>query len=224
MSTSIVRKALHGVGFYSHIAQKKHLLSNICRARRLEFAREHRKWIIEDWKKVIWTYKSTFVIGKSSRQILVWQKNDERYKLDCLTLIFKLGRTSIMIWGGFTATHKLSLICMPLNRRTTVDYVEILYDGVLCLFLEKKEGIYKVVLMEDGAPWHKGKVASNWEKTTTLRRLCSQHNHLTWTPLRMYGNYSEMLYKRNGGLRIRMICGWLLNRSGRLYPKGSLKL
>jgi hypothetical protein len=171
VSASIVRKALPGIGFYSHITQKKHLLSDIRRARRLEFAREHRKWIIEDWKKVIWTYKSTFVVGKSSRQILVWQKSDECYKLDCLTLTFKSGRTSIMIWGGFTATHKLFLICMPLNRRTTVDYVEIVYDGVLCSFLEKQEGVYKVVLMEDGAPLHRGKVASDWRENHDLEKI-----------------------------------------------------
>jgi hypothetical protein len=36
-----------------------------------------------------------------------------------------------MIWVGFTAIHKLSLIHMPPNRCTIVDYVEIVYDGVL---------------------------------------------------------------------------------------------
>jgi hypothetical protein len=91
---------------------KEPFLSNTPRARRLEFAREHRKWTIEDWKKVIWTYESTFEVGKSSRQVLVWQKIDERYKIDCFTPIFKSGRTSIMVWGGFIATQKLSLICM----------------------------------------------------------------------------------------------------------------
>jgi hypothetical protein len=42
-----------------------------------------------------------------------------------------------MIWGGFIATHKVSLIRMPPNRRTSVDYVDIVYDGVLSSFLEE---------------------------------------------------------------------------------------
>jgi hypothetical protein len=130
VSALTVRKALHDVGFYSCIAQKKPFLSDINRIIRLEFAREHRK-------KVIWTDESTFEIGKSSRQILVWQKNDECYKLDCFTPTFKSERTSIMIWGRFTATHKLSLICMVPYRRIAVDYVEIVYDGVLVSFLEE---------------------------------------------------------------------------------------
>jgi hypothetical protein len=94
-------------------------------------------------------HESTFEVGKSSCQILVWQKSDECYKLDCLTPIFKLGRTSIVIWGGFTAINKLSLIHMPPNRPNTIDYVEIVYDGVLGSFLGEHEGVCKVVLMED---------------------------------------------------------------------------
>jgi hypothetical protein len=54
-----------------------------------------------------------FEVGKSSRQILVRRKSDERYKLDCLTPTFKSGRISIMIWGGFTGTHKL--ICLQID-------------------------------------------------------------------------------------------------------------
>jgi transposase len=60
MSALTVRKALHDVGFYNHIAQKKPFLFDIYRTRRFEFAREHRKWTIEDWKRVIWTNESTF--------------------------------------------------------------------------------------------------------------------------------------------------------------------
>jgi hypothetical protein len=34
-----------------------------------------------------------------------------------------------MIWRGFIAIYKLSLIHMPPNRHFVVDYVEIVYDG-----------------------------------------------------------------------------------------------
>jgi hypothetical protein len=60
-----------------------------------------------------------------------------------------------MIWRGFIATYKLSLIRMPPNRHTVVDYVEIVYNGVLGSFLEEQEGICKVVFMEDDALVHR---------------------------------------------------------------------
>jgi hypothetical protein len=171
VSASTVRKALHDVGFYNRIVQNKPFLFDIHRARRLQFAREHQKWTIEDWKKVIWTVDSTFEVGKSSCQILVWRKNDERYKVDCLTPIFKLEKTSIMIWGGFTATHKLNLICMFPNRCTAVDYVEIVYDGMLDSFLGEHEGVRKIVLMEDGVLVHRGKVAKDWRENHDLEKI-----------------------------------------------------
>jgi hypothetical protein len=163
VSVSIVRKALHDVGIYNRIIQKKSLFDTH-RGRRLEFAREHQNWTIEDWKKVIWIDESTFEVGKFSRQILVWQKSDERNKLDCLTPTFKSGRTSIMIWGGFTITHKFSLIHVPPNRHIAVDNVEIVYDGVLGSFLEEQEGVCKVVLMEDSTLVHRDKVAKDWRE------------------------------------------------------------
>jgi hypothetical protein len=171
VSASTVRKALHDVGFYSRIAQKKPFLFDTHRARRLDFAREHQKWTIEDWKKVIWTNESTFEVGKSFRQILVWLKSDEHYKLGCLTPTFKLRKTSIMIWGGFTATYKLSLIRMPPNRRTIVDYVEIEYDGVLGSFLKEQKGVCKFVLMENSAPVHRSKVAKYWRENHDLEKI-----------------------------------------------------
>jgi hypothetical protein len=72
VSASIVRKALHDVGFSSHIVQKKPFLFDIHRARRLEFARKHRKWTIEDWKRVIWTDESTFEVGKRVMNATNW--------------------------------------------------------------------------------------------------------------------------------------------------------
>ena len=73
---------------------------------------------------------------KTSRQITVWQKSDERYNLDYLTPTFKSGYTSIMVWDAFTATHKLFLIAMPPSRRIAIDFVEIAYDGVLGSILD----------------------------------------------------------------------------------------
>ena len=65
VSTLIIRQALHQVGFYNRVAQKKPFLSDVHRRRRLKFALQHRNWTFEEWKKVIWTDESTFKIGKS---------------------------------------------------------------------------------------------------------------------------------------------------------------
>jgi hypothetical protein len=60
---------------------------------------------------------------------------------------------------------------MPPNRHTIVDYVEIVYDEVLDSFLEEQEGVCKVVLMEDGAPVHRDKVAKDWRENHNLEKI-----------------------------------------------------
>jgi hypothetical protein len=88
----------------------------------------------------------------------VWQKSDERFILHYVTPTFKLGHTSVMICEAFPATYKLPLIVMPLGRHTVVNFIQIIYDGILGPFLDAQEDSYKLVLMEDGPPIHRVKV------------------------------------------------------------------
>ena len=92
-----------------------------------------------------------------------------------------------MIWKGFLATHKLSLIRIPSNRRIAVDYVEIVYDGVLDSFLEEHEGICKVVFMEDGAPMHRNKVAKDWRKNHDFEKIEWPAQSLDLNPIENVG-------------------------------------
>jgi hypothetical protein len=45
------------------------------------------------------------------------------------------------------------------------------YDGVLDSFLEEHGGVCKVVIMEDDAPMHRGKVAKYWRENHNLEKI-----------------------------------------------------
>ncbi|GJJ70153.1 hypothetical protein EMPS_02502 [Entomortierella parvispora] len=66
-----VTKAILRLNFASRIAAKKPYLKPAHELARLNFAKKHEKWTVEDWKKVIWTDESSFEIGKNSRRIRV---------------------------------------------------------------------------------------------------------------------------------------------------------
>ena len=46
---------------------------------------------------------------------------------------------------------------MPLGRQTIINFVEIVCDGLLGLFLNAYEDASRLVLMEDGALVHRSK-------------------------------------------------------------------
>lgn len=166
-----VRKAAHKLGFNSRVATRKPFLSDRHLANRLAFAKKYEKWTVADWKRVIWTDESTFEIGKISRRVLVWRREDEKFKNVCLAPVFKSGRTSVMIWGAFVADQKLPLVFMPAGRRTAVDFVEIVYNGVLGPWLSTQENPANLVLMEDGAPVHRSNAPKAWRESRSLVKL-----------------------------------------------------
>ena len=48
-----VKNALNDSGFYNRVAQKKPFLTDAHKSKRFEFAFVHRKWMSEEWEKVI---------------------------------------------------------------------------------------------------------------------------------------------------------------------------
>lgn len=65
------------MGLDSCVASRK---PQICEAnwkKRLQFAREHKDWTLEQWKKVMWSDESRFPLFKSDGHISVRRKTDE---------------------------------------------------------------------------------------------------------------------------------------------------
>lgn len=76
---------------------------------RLQFAREHVNWTVEDWKNVIFTDESTFEIGKVYQRERVLRKKNQQFTDANVKVTFKSGRKSLMVWGGISGNVRTSL-------------------------------------------------------------------------------------------------------------------
>ena len=159
-----IRKHIWGIGFGNCIAVRKPYLSIAHRKQRLVFACKYKHWAVEDWKKVIWTDKSSFELRKESRRIRVWRKVHKKYEDRCLAPTFKFGRTSVMVWGAFTGFDKCLLIFMPQGERSAIDFVNHVYEGMLSRFYFLHDSPHELIPMEDGALVHRGKVPKLWRQ------------------------------------------------------------
>jgi transposase len=81
ISITTTRQQAHNLGFNNCVAAEKPFLND-----HLQFAEEHKDWTVNDWRSVLWTNKLSFEIGKSSKQIRVWQKNTRKKKKKILRL------------------------------------------------------------------------------------------------------------------------------------------
>ena len=64
--------------FASYWQTKKPFISEVNRRRRVEWAKAHLNWSLSDWKKVLWSDESPFVLRFHKKQ-RVWRSHNERY-------------------------------------------------------------------------------------------------------------------------------------------------
>lgn len=131
VSVTTVKRRLRQAGLYGRIAMRKPLLRKGNKVKRLTWAREHKDWTVEDWKKVLWTDESKFLTFGSNRRTFVRRAKGERALESCITPTIKHGGGSVMIWGCFGGT-------------SVGDLVKI--DGIL-----RKEG-YRDILERNAIP------------------------------------------------------------------------
>ncbi|KAH9361479.1 hypothetical protein HPB48_004578 [Haemaphysalis longicornis] len=59
VSDELVRSRLREAGLRNQVAAQKPLLSAVNKFKRLEFARHHLTWTVDDWQRVVFTDEST---------------------------------------------------------------------------------------------------------------------------------------------------------------------
>jgi len=109
----------------------------------------------------------------------MWQKAYKRYSSKCLAPIFKSGHTLVMVWGAFSGFDKSPLIIIPPQNRSASDFVDLIYEGTLSGFYFLHDHREDIILMEDGAPVHRNKVAkvverSSWYKEVEMAKQLSK--------------------------------------------------
>uniref|UniRef100_A0A3B1IXD5 Transposase Tc1-like domain-containing protein n=1 Tax=Astyanax mexicanus TaxID=7994 RepID=A0A3B1IXD5_ASTMX len=103
VSTSTVKRRLLDFGLQGRVAKKKPYLRLANKRKRLRWAKEHRHWTEEDWKKVLWTNEYKFEVFGLQRRTFVRRRTNEKMLEECLTPSVKHGGGNVMVWGSFGA-------------------------------------------------------------------------------------------------------------------------
>jgi len=97
---TIARRIKESGEFASYWAVKKPFISETNRNRRLQWCQEHKDYTVEQWRRVIWTDESPYVLRfKGPKR--VWRSAHERYDSRCLLPTLKHDE-KIMVWGCFS--------------------------------------------------------------------------------------------------------------------------
>ncbi|KAG2193075.1 hypothetical protein INT47_008900 [Mucor saturninus] len=171
-SINTFRKELRKLYLNSRIARKKPFINEKQRKRRLEFAKQHQNWSLEDWRKVIFTDESSFQTSSCSSVVRVRRRPNEVMLPSCLAPTFQSRRSSLSVWGGIGYNRRTNLVLLKKGERSSAQFINQVYEPFLKDFFN---GSSSAILMEDNALIHTSKVARKWKKDMGI--IC-----LDWPP------------------------------------------
>ena len=115
------------MGFGSCRPTREPLLSTRHRAASLAWAREHKDWSIENWKRVSWSDESQFHLLTAEGRLRIWHLAHEVKDPACKVGTVQGHGGSIMVWGVFP-WHCLGSLVREQTILNTIQYVELLVD------------------------------------------------------------------------------------------------
>ena len=131
VSKATISRRLHENGYGRYIAQKKPHLSRKNINERLEWAKQHKDWTIDQWKKVIWSDETLLQVGHSSKRIWVTRQKAKGLETNNVYPTFKTARVTIMVWACFTGEKVGPLMIFDEGGVGGDEYLEVILDGLL---------------------------------------------------------------------------------------------
>ena len=141
--------------------------------KRLNFCLERRKWTVNDWKKVIFSDESPYLLFPegNSKNDIVWAKNSSDVE-PRETVKFS---PKIMVWGAISGSSLSELHIVPQNTSVTAGYYteNILAENLLPMFTGNRatgslvgrrlvDVKSEMIFMQDGARAHTAAATSEW--------------------------------------------------------------
>jgi transposase len=171
VSAETVRRTLKGAGMKAVVKKKKLQLLPRHIRQRLDFAKRHQYWTVDDWKQVIWSDETKINrLGSDGRKWIWKKKGDNRLTDRHIQGTVKFGGGNLMIWGCMSA-EGVGYACRIDHRMDAKVYTDILDDYLLPTIdyydLEKDN----IIFQQDNDSKHTSKAAQKWFENNEIEVL-----------------------------------------------------
>ena len=109
LSTQTIRNRLHEACLRSRRPAIRIPLTRHHVQERLEWARDHVTWALNDWTPILFTDESRFCVDFTDRRARVWRMRNECFAEVCIAEHDRYGGGSVMVWAGISAQGKTDL-------------------------------------------------------------------------------------------------------------------
>ena len=130
-----IRLKLRSLGLIRRSIKKSEFICRRNRIKRIKFAKTYMKWTADDWKKVIFSDESQFVIEEPKRA-KIWRKSGEKYSHHDHNASSSQKNIRVMVWGCITGSGIGSLTQVK-GAINSEKYVSVLEDNLIPVIAEK---------------------------------------------------------------------------------------
>ncbi|KAI6649832.1 hypothetical protein LOD99_6382 [Oopsacas minuta] len=190
----VYRHLTESVGVRSFKRQEIPRLSQKNIQDRLNFARKHQYWTVNDWKKVLWSDESPFQLfaTPNKQNNRVWAKN----KQDVPSVFSVKFPAKIHVWGMMSHQALSELHIIPQGQsinsayyinqilaKTCMEAVHRCRNNGSVLERPMLENMSEFIFMQDGAPAHTANATQKW---------CQDHLNAFWRKIEWPGNSPDL--------------------------------
>ncbi|GIY13323.1 transposable element Tcb1 transposase [Caerostris darwini] len=102
VSTKTLRIEAHKLGYTERSAAHRPLITKTSKKACLRWAKDHRTWTLDDWKRILWSDESRFTLFRSDGRVWVWRLPGERLLPECVVPTVKFSGGGLMVWACFS--------------------------------------------------------------------------------------------------------------------------
>ncbi|CAK1593484.1 unnamed protein product [Parnassius mnemosyne] len=114
VSISTISRRLYEKSLTAHRPAKGPKLTAQHRRDRLEFARNHCEWTLEQWRTVLFSDETRVCLFCNNRRRRVYRRQGERF--ESFEESVEYGGGSCMFWGGISVDGKTEIVCVSRTR------------------------------------------------------------------------------------------------------------
>lgn len=112
VSASTVRRRLREQNIRPYRAATAPKLTAAHRRDRLQFARDHLNWTLQQWRTVLFSDETRVSLFCNDRRRRVYRRSGERFQQACIEETVSYGGGSCMFWGGISTDGRTELVCV----------------------------------------------------------------------------------------------------------------
>jgi hypothetical protein len=161
ISDRTVRRVLKDAGLGAVEKQKKPKLWAKNIKARLDFARRHKDWTVEDWKRIIWSDETKINRFGSDGRSWCWIGDGEDLQERHIKQVVKYGGGSVMIWGCMTSEGP-GFMCKIEGTMDRHLYKSILEGDLVQTINWYNMDPRMVIFQQDNDSKHRSKLVMDW--------------------------------------------------------------